>query len=294
MFFVDDRQIAYAGLERRSGDTWDLVAWSRVDLPSGCFQDGRLGGSLKNPEAVKAALAELSATFPGPVDDASLVLPDAWVRVTFTEGGDLPSDPATRQEVLRFKLKRLVPFRIEDLRVSAMELETAEGESPRLVIAFALESLLAQLEALFEGQGIRLGQIVGASLALLIAVEPGDREVLALALVGAEDYSLSFVRGAELLLHRYKSSGESILRDLLLTRSFLEDQLGENTVARALVVAPPDLEPRWVEWMQEGLGPVEPLGPRHLPLTPESLPQAATLPWELLAPMVGAALREVP
>ena len=295
VFFVDERQLAYAGFERRSEDAWALTSWARVDLPPGCFQSGRLGGPLKNREGFDAALAQITEAFPGPVKEASLVLPDAWVRVSFTEGGDLPAEPEARQDVLRFKLKRLVPFRVEDRRVSGLELGSSEGRPPRLILAFALESLLSQLEDAFQAAGIRLGQVVGSTLALLAAVEPEPETVLALALVRSEaDYTLSFVRGSEPLLHRYKSVTESVERDLLLTRSFLEDHLGPAGVDRTLLVVPPELEPRWVEWMHEGFTGVEVLGARHLHLTPESVPSAPTPPWELLAPMAGAASREIP
>lgn len=294
VFFVDDHQLAYAGFERRSEDAWALTSWKRVDLPPDCFQDGRLGGPLKNREAFDAALAEVSDAFPAPFREASLVLPDAWVRVSFTEGGDLPRDPQARLEVLRFKLKRLVPFRVEELRVSALEVASDDGEPPRLAIAFALESLLSQLEDAFEAAGIRLGQIVAASLALLAAVEPESGRVLALALVRPNDYTLSFVEGPDPLLQRYKSRSESVQRDLLLTRTFLETQHELTTVGKALLVAPPELEPRWVEWMQESFAGAEVLGARHLPLVPESVPRTPAPPWELLAPMTGAAMREIP
>ena len=59
------------------------------------------------------------------VRDASLVMPDAWLRVTFTESGDLPSAADARDEVLRWKLRRLVPFRVDELRVGATEVDAA-------------------------------------------------------------------------------------------------------------------------------------------------------------------------
>lgn len=294
VFFVDDHQLAYAGFERRSEDDWALTSWKRVDLPPDCFQEGRLGGPLMSREAFDAALAEVSEAFSTPFKEASLVLPDAWVRVSFTEGGDLPRDPQARLEVLRFKLKRMVPFRVEDLRVSALEVAASGDEPPRLAIAFALENLLSQLEDAFEAAGIRLGQVVATSLALLAAVEPEKGQVLALALVRPGDYTLSFVQGPDPLLQRYKNRSESVSRDLLLTRSFLETEHGLDTVDKALLVAPAELEPQWMEWMQQSFAATEVLGPRHLPLVPESLPKAPAPPWEVLAPMTGAAMREIP
>jgi hypothetical protein len=323
-FFVGADEIAYAGFDPRKDGSFGLPVWARRDLPLEVFHDGPLGGGLKAPAALEGALSSLLQRAAAPVKEASLVLPDDWLRVSFTQGGDLPENPQARQDVLRFKLKRLVPYRVEDLRVAPLEMPaTVNGGAavpPRLAIGFAQENLLAGLEAVFSGAGIRIGQITSASLAALAAIEPPPGQTVALAMVEDQSYALAFVRGPEPLLHRHKAAAsrgaavdgetvdgepvdgepvnpwrrELVQRDLLLTRNFLAQQLGEAPVDRVLVTAPPHLQGSWVGWLQDSFeAPVEVLGPQHLPFTTDAAPSPLP-PMRLLAPLLGAALREVP
>jgi hypothetical protein len=303
VFSLGPQHLAYGSFDRR-GDGFALRALHRVELPPGAFQRGLLGGPPKDPGVLEQALGDLRGRLPGTVREASLVVPDGWLRVSFGEGGDLPDGPRARDEVLRFKLRRLVPFRVEELRVGAVELPSQDASTPRLVLAFALETVLAQLEGVFERAGIHVGQVVSASLALLAALEPPEGEVLAVALVETEGYTLAFAHGAELLLHRYKAAGEGVesgvraglvRRDLLLTRNFLEEQLARTRIDRAFLVAPPDLETGWLNLLEDGLGlPVVPLRASHLPFSGSEAAFGTPLPLTLVAPMLGAATREVP
>ena len=205
--------------------------------------------------------------------------------------------------MLRWKLRRLVPFRVEDLRVAAAEVTPLAGqeEPRRVLLGFADEHLLAQLEEAFERAGVRLGQIASASLSLVAALDAaaGD-DLTALVLVGDDDYALVFVRGGEPVLHRYKGAigaagidPRGVVRDLRLTRNFLEEHFPGVRLARAVLAAPPELEPLWLDRLTEGLGEAaEPLDGRHLPPLQLETPGLPVPPREL-APMMGAARREV-
>ena len=61
--------------------------------------------------------------------------------------------------------------------------------------------------------------------------------------------------------------------------------------AAVLLVAPPELEPLWLDLLAEGLGePAAALDGRHLP---PLRPRASLLAWRELAPLLGAARQEV-
>lgn len=276
-----------------------------ASLPHDAFLSGLLGGPLRDPAAFKGLLGQLLANVPGGVKEASLVLPDAWLRVSFTESGDLPTAPEALDEVLRFKLRRLVPFRIDELRVSATFVEPLPGQAEprRLLLGFAVEQLLAQLEEAFQSAGIHLGQVTNESLSMLDALpESADDEgFIALAAVDEQGYTLVFARGGEPVLHRFKGktgpSTESTLsglveRDLKLTKNFLTEHFPDAHLARVFLAAPRELESLWLERLEGGLGErAEPLDGHVLPLLAgpgESLP-----PWRELAPMLGAARRRI-
>jgi hypothetical protein len=237
----------------------------------------------------------------GRVDQASLVLPDRWLRLAFVEAGELPRK-AQREEVLRWKLKRTLPVRVEDLRLLAVPAAVLpnQQEPRRWLVGFALESLLAQLEAAFAAHRVWLGRITNQSLALLPALSwsvAGDRLQL-IAKVHSGGYTLLFARRGEALLHRYKSLDPTlpleqqaalVKRDLRLTRAFVAEQLPGAELGGILLVAAPEQQGRWHGWLEEELGePVELLDRRHLPLTANE-----SLAWWEIAPLLGAARQEI-
>lgn len=302
-FGVDGERLSYVRLER-SGGGLTVAAFRAVDLAPETFHEGLLGGTMKDVRGFRAALAGLLAELPGPVKAASLVLPDAWLRVAFAESSELPPNGQAREDVLRFKLKRMVPFRVDELRVSGLEIEPLprQAEPSRLLLGFGLEQLLAQLEDAFAAAGVELGQITSASLALLGAVTDGaegNGPLTGLALVGPEGYTTVFARHGEPVLARYKATVEDLApdarasmvrRDMRLTRSFVEEQLPELGLGPLVLSAPAGLAGPWGEWLAEGLlVPVETLAPRHLP----AVSGLADFDLWRLAPLVGAATREV-
>jgi len=333
VFAVDARRIAYGQFVRLPAG-FRFRAYRAALLPPETFHVGLLGGPLRDPAAFAALLGEFLKQLPGPVREASLVIPEAWLRVSFTEATELPKAAEARDEVLRWKLKRMVPFRVDELRVSAAEVAPLpdQQEPRRLLLGFALEQLLAQLEEAFAGAGVRLGKITSVSLALVGALDeermaaevadelrgrrrlpaPGaappaggtgdpERERFgALSLVEEGGYTLAFIRAGEPVLHRFKAVAPNlpepawaglVARDLRLTRNFLEEHFPGSSLDWVLLSAPPELEAAWLARLAEGLGaPARPLDGRHLP--PLQIEEAAA-PWREMAPLLGAARREV-
>lgn len=307
-FALRPDRLAFAGFGREGGG-FALREQHFEELPPESFQPGLLGGPLREPAAFGAAVERLVGRIGAPVKEASLTVPDAWLRVAFAESSELPARAGERAEVLRWKLKRLVPFRVEELRIDAAEVPPLPGQQEplRLLLGFAIEPLLAQLEAAFSAAGVRLGRITGESLALLAAVDlpeaASDDALTALALVDEGGYALLFARGGWPLLHRYKAAGGAaaggsqpfdgrlVTRDLALTRNFLDEQVPGARIARVVLAAPPAVEPAWRGWLDDGLGvAAEPLGPEHLPPLSVAGPAPA---WRELAPLLGAVREEV-
>lgn len=306
--FALDRQELRYGSFHSTPQGWVFETSRREPLPEGMMAAGVLGGPLREPRLFWELLQGFVAALPGPVAQASLVLPDDWLRLVFTESGDLPRRRKDRDEVLRFKLKRLVPFRVEELRLAAAEVTPFphQEEPRRLLIGFAIESLLTQLEDAFHGVGIELGQITNNTLAFLAGLEPmvAADELAALALVEPEGYTLSYLYGGELLLYRYKSFGDetaagaydgavdvgAVRRDLRLTTSFLAERFPERRLARAFLAAPPAGETQWLEWLAEELDVApEPLGFEHFSLARAQAGES----WLATGPLLGAATIEV-
>ena len=303
VFALDDERLRYGQFVRdRHG--FRLRGYRETALPREPFQRGPLGGPPRDPAAFRELVAALVGSIPGGVKDASLVLPDAWLRVTFSESGELPKSADALDEVLRWKLRRLVPFRVDELRIGATEVSPIPGqeEPRRLLLGFAVDQLLAQVEDAFLAAGVRIGQVTNASLSLLAAVAPVSAgSFAALVMVGAEGYTLIFAHGEQPVLHRYKgftstlpeaARASFVGRDLKLTRNFLDEHFPGSALGQVLLLAAPELEPAWLDQLEEGLGsPAASLDGRHLP--PLRAEEADVPAWRDLAPMLGAARQEM-
>ncbi len=301
VFALDPFELRYGSVHRGPKGLVFEASQSMALSPE-IFGEGVLGAPLREPKAFWEALEELVSTLPAPVKEASLVLPDTWFRLTFTELTELPRKRSARQDVLRWKLKRLVPFRIEDLRVSATRVSPfpSQEEPLRLLLGFAIEVLLSQIEEGFSAVGIELGQITNTTLALLASlehnVEPDD--LAALVAVYPDAFTLSYVRQGEPLLYRYKAfaesanaeSPQSVRRDLRLTTSFIRRHFPDVPLARAFLAASPELEEPWLDCLSEELDVTpEPLAFEHFRLSRTQVGPS----WLETAPLLGAASLEV-
>ena len=299
VFSLGPRELRYAGFHSGpQGFAFDLE--KRIELPEPTFMAGALGGPVRDVQGLREHLNQLLGELGAPVEEASLILPDSWLRLTFTEITDLPRKPDQRQQVLEFKLGRLVPFRVEELRISAAEVTPFPGqeEPRRLLLGFAIETLLGQIESIFSEAGIHIGSITNTTLAMASSLEHtmSREEVSSLGAVYDDSYTLSFYHSGEPMLYRYKAfaeggiHAESVRRDLRMTASFLERHFPEAPFRRPFLSTPVELMDQWLSWTAAELEhPPEPLQREHFALTRSR----AGTSWDQVAPLLGAASLEV-
>jgi type IV pilus assembly protein PilM len=300
-FAVDGDELRGASF-RREGESHELRELHAVPMPAGALAGGPLGGPISDADALTRAVAELVRRFAKPPRRASLVLPDLWARALVVELGDLPRRVDLRTEVLRFRLKKLVPFRVDELRVAATAVPHVVGqEDPvRALVLYAADGLCAGLEHAFTAAGVAIGQITNSTLARLTALSrPEEGGLFALAAVEATGFTLVFARGGEPLLWRQKSFADGLdenerapllAAELRLTRTFLEDRLGGEPLTSVALAAPRGVEAFWTTVLEQGLEvPVLPIAARDLPhgVASGGIESAA------VASLVGAVTRRV-
>jgi hypothetical protein len=299
VFSISEGSIRYGNFPRVA-DGLGFREYHEVALGSDTFGAGVLGPTLREERSLRAGLDELLSRLDAVPSEASLVVPDSWLRLVFAELDDLPRAAREREEVLRWRLKSLVPFKVDELRLRALEVEPrADGSTTRTVLlAFAAESLLRTLEAAFSSYGIRIGRIANVSLSLLEAVwqAGGGDGRLAVVSVSPSSYTIVFVDGRRPLLYRHKPLGEgaetsaldgSVRRELRLTRTFVSRQLGsELDGVRVFLFAPETEEEPWREWLTEELTVREVRTGSQL-VPPGGRP--ASVDAVRVAPMMGAA-----
>ena len=296
----DDGELTY-GSFHPSDQGYVFEARHSERLSDEIFGQGVLGAPLREPHLFADQLKDFLARLPAEVGEATLILPDSWLRLTFTEVAELPAKAQAQEEVLRFMLKRLVPFRVEDLRVSASEVTPfpAQQEPRRILLGFAIDLLVSQLEDAFAEAGVTIGQITNTTLAMLTSLERRiGTGLAALAAVHSNAYVLCFFRAGEPLLYRYKSLEDmpedvqrrTVHRELRMTLSFVQEHFPDAALERVFLAAPEDREHQWLNWLGGEFGVIpEALGPEHFALARTQLGSS----WPETAAMLGAAMIEV-
>lgn len=308
-FACSETELAFAAFQRAEGGLV-LREYRREALDPGTFAHGLLGGPPREPRLFAERVQGFVAGLQAPVREASLVVPDSWLRTAFTEVGELPANGQAREEALRWKLKRLVPFRVDELRVRAADVTPLPGqirqeEPRRLLLGFGIETLFGHLERAFRDAGVQIGRISNRGLSALGAVEAPDGVLTGLALASATGYTLAFSRGAEPVLHRFKSFSDAlprdarssaVSRDIRLTRTFLEESFPGVPLGQVILAAPEGEGTAWAEWLEAGLGhPVQsPATGGVVPVRGSAEAGAERPGWTEILPLAGTVCQEVP
>jgi hypothetical protein len=298
VFEVDAGAIRYAAFSRRGAD-WQLERMVESALAPETFHAGPLGGPLRSRELFEHSLDEALRQAEEPPAEASLVLPDRWLRLLFTElEPELGRDPG--DEILRFKLKKLVPFRVDDLRLRAAIVPAFPGQPGwRLLLAFAIEQLVRDLETAFESRGVRIGQVASRGLYLMSLLREREDNGLLTVNLESDGYSLCYIAGGVPYVVRYRAAsvdpsdpGQAghVAQDLRILIGFLEEHLPAHAIGEALVCGEPESTAPWVDFLRHRFDfASRSLTAKDLPIaTP-----AMSVAWHRVAPLFAAATREI-
>ena len=100
---------------------------------------------------------------------AAVILPDYCARIAVLDFDTFPSDPGEQQALVRFRLKKSVPFEVDTAMVSYVEQPRSSTTGPKVEILAAVMSseIVQQYEAPFRAAGFHPGLITTSSIAAL-------------------------------------------------------------------------------------------------------------------------------
>ena len=99
---------------------------------------------------------------------AGLIIPDYAARLAVLDFAEFPSDEQQRLALVKFRLRKSVPFAIDDAQVSCFVQGKDAGEKGTEVLAAVISrTVLEEYEALLRGAGFQVGLVVPSSFALL-------------------------------------------------------------------------------------------------------------------------------
>ncbi|MGA7660740.1 MAG: hypothetical protein WBV97_12205 [Candidatus Sulfotelmatobacter sp.] len=183
---------------RLAEDGRSLEACAARELAPGSVIPDLVEGNLRQRDAVSTAVQSALSSVGGRSHDVIAVVPDAAVRVVLLEFDTLPSDSEEAAGVVRFRLKKSLPFDVDKARVSYHAQKTTDGV--RVVAAVALASVVEDYEAAFHDAGFSPGVVLPSMLAALGAAE-GLRPTLVVK-VDARTTSIAILNADQLRLFR--------------------------------------------------------------------------------------------
>ncbi|MDT8069850.1 MAG: hypothetical protein ROO76_16935 [Terriglobia bacterium] len=209
-------------------------------LSAGAVVPGLTGDNVVRPEELRTVVEDVLTTVGGHGHDVTVVLPDSVVRVVLLDFETLPDKHQDAEGVIRFRLKKSLPFDVDKAMLSYDVRRTSAGV--KVVAAVAQPTVIEQYEAAFRAAGYQPGVVMPSSLAALGAVD-ADRPTLVLK-VDAETTTVTIVDQQQLLLFRTLEggakavTGERIAEDVYPSLVFLQDNYGLS-VERVLIAGVP-------------------------------------------------------
>jgi type IV pilus assembly protein PilM len=180
-----------------------LAAVARVRLADGAVAPSLKPGNIVDRVAVTAAIRHALEQIGERRNtrDASLtlVIPDAAVRVLLLDFEALPSRPSEALPLVRFRLKKLLPFDAEEAMVTYQVMSTSKSAVRVLAVAIPRD-VLSEYETAAREAGFEPGAVLPSTLACLAAVEAAEPALLVNA--NPIGVTVAIVRGGVLLLHR--------------------------------------------------------------------------------------------
>lgn len=168
-----DRVIAARASERHPR----LEMFTSRQLPAGTISPGLAAPNVINGEALRTAISGALGAVSGKVRDVIVIVPDAAIRVLLLDFETLPAKPQEIDAVIRFRLKKSLPFDVEQAVVS-YEISRGNG-LVRVVAAVSPRNIIQEYEAAFRDSGYMPGVVLPSSVAALGTLQ-GDNPTLLL------------------------------------------------------------------------------------------------------------------
>ena len=139
-----DRVLAGRVIDNGGG----LEACAALELAPGSVVPDLVENNLRQRFAVREGIESALGDVAGRSKDVIAIVPDAAVRVMLVDFDTLPSDQEEALGVVRFRLKKSLPFDVEKAKVSYHAQKV--GDEVKVVAAVALGSVIEDYEAAFR------------------------------------------------------------------------------------------------------------------------------------------------
>ena len=279
-----------------------LVAHATEPLSPGAVSPGVASSNITDRAVVTDAVRTVLDRLPRRTSRVGLVIPDGAGKVSLLPFETVPRRVADLDELIRWQMRKAVPFRVEDAQLAYTPGIALPGGGREYIVVMMRRDIVEEYEAVCVDANVQPGLVDLTSFnlinATLVDSPPSASQDWVLVHVAAGYHTLAIIRGQDLIFFRNRAAGgddEGALTDLVhQSVMHYQDRLkGEGirrTVLAARTVGQGSRCERMTAMLEERLdNPVEVVTPG---LGAESNGKGAPRSVAELAAPIGLLLRE--
>jgi type IV pilus assembly protein PilM len=216
----------------------NLESFAVEPLPFGAVVPSPVEANIAQPDEVRSALRKVFsrvAATPG----LALLIPDPVVRVFILPFENLPRRSDEAMPLLRWRLKKSVPFDVDETVVSWMRQSGREG-GLEVVTAVARQRIVREYEEIVKSLGSTSGIVLSSTVATLPLLEERGATLLvrmcgkALTTVIVQGSSLCVYRSSDMAAGSATLDPQSMLDEIFPAIAYFQDTWN-GTIDRARV-----------------------------------------------------------
>lgn len=200
----------------RRGNTLDGFAVE--PLPDAAIVPSAVETNLVDASAVRAAVSQVFGRLRARGQEVALLVPDPVIRVFVLHFDSFPRSADEAIPMLRWKLKKSVPFEPEETLISFMR-QAPREDGVDIVTALARLRIIREYELLMQGAGMVPVVVMSSTLAALPLLE--DRRPTLLARVSGTTLTTAIVR--ESILCGYRCTDLPVTAARLTPQALLDE-----------------------------------------------------------------------
>ena len=217
----------------RSSRAGGLEGFAVETLPPGALVPSAVETNIVNNAALKAAVTAVCSRLRAKDESVALVLPDPVIRVFVQHFDQFPRSPEDAVPMLRWKLKKSVPFEVEETLVSYMRQAPREG-GVDVITGLARLRIIREYESLAEDAGLHAGVVLSSLLAAISLLDEKRPTLLArvsgaaLTTVIIREGVLCGYRCTELPAQGFELTPQMLLEEIFPVAAYYQDTWQEG------------------------------------------------------------------
>jgi len=221
----------YVAAARWNSAQGSLGGYGVEPLPAGTIQPSPVDPNVVNAENYRGTVSRLLRQIPNRPPSIALLLPDEVVRVFILSFDTFPRKADEAAPLLRLRLKKSVPFDVEDTTLSWMK-QPGRAGNVEVIAALARKEIVREYEQAFEAEGAAPGVVLSSSLAGLPLLESQGATLMVrmsgatLATVIVRSDSLCVFRTTNMSASAETVDPQGVLEEIFPSVAYFQDTWG--------------------------------------------------------------------